>query len=137
VTYKQNNDQVMRVPGEFTFEVRAIDAAGNVDPTPASHTFTVDFTGPGVSLDSGPEGTVATSSVTFEFSSPNPGEVDHYSCTLVPTMPSGPRTEDNNCMSPKAYNGLQDGEYLFIVTAFDAASNSGEAHRSFTVDTTP
>jgi len=32
--------------GEHTFEVRAIDPAGNVDPTPASRTFTVDTTAP-------------------------------------------------------------------------------------------
>ena len=34
--------------GSHTFEVRAIDAAGNVDPTPASHAWTVDATAPTV-----------------------------------------------------------------------------------------
>jgi hypothetical protein len=32
--------------GSHTFDVRAKDAAGNIDPTPASRTWTVDATGP-------------------------------------------------------------------------------------------
>ena len=32
--------------GEHTFEVRALDAVGNADPSPASHTFDVDATAP-------------------------------------------------------------------------------------------
>jgi hypothetical protein len=32
--------------GSHTFAVRAIDPAGNVDPTPATHTWTVDSSGP-------------------------------------------------------------------------------------------
>ena len=37
--------------GEYTFAVRAIDAAGNADPTPASVTFTIDTTPPVTVID--------------------------------------------------------------------------------------
>ena len=37
---------VMWPEGAHTFAVRARDAAGNLDPTPAEQTFTIDRTGP-------------------------------------------------------------------------------------------
>jgi CSLREA domain-containing protein len=37
--------------GSHTFKVRAIDAAGNVDATPASYTWTIDTTRPNVSIN--------------------------------------------------------------------------------------
>src|SRR5205085_2400286 len=40
--------------GSHTFDVRAIDAAGNADSTPDTHTWTIDTTLPPISLD-GPE----------------------------------------------------------------------------------
>ena len=36
--------------GQRLFEVRAIDAVGNVDPTPASYTWVVDLTPPVVTI---------------------------------------------------------------------------------------
>ncbi len=35
-------------PGDHTFQVRAVDRVGNVDPTPANYTWTIDPTGPRV-----------------------------------------------------------------------------------------
>ncbi|MBK7217014.1 MAG: ExeM/NucH family extracellular endonuclease [Candidatus Promineofilum sp.] len=37
--------------GSHTFEVRAIDAANNTDPTPASYTWVIDTTGPTVTIN--------------------------------------------------------------------------------------
>jgi subtilisin-like proprotein convertase family protein len=37
--------------GPHTFEVRAIDAQGDADPSPASHSWTVDTIGPSVDID--------------------------------------------------------------------------------------
>jgi hypothetical protein len=38
-------------PGAHNFEARATDQAGNADPTPASHGWTVDTTGPATTID--------------------------------------------------------------------------------------
>jgi uncharacterized protein len=39
--------------GSHTFEVRAIDGAGNIDPTPASFTWTIDTVAPTISVAAG------------------------------------------------------------------------------------
>jgi TolB protein len=44
----------VRLPdGAHTFEARAVDAAGNPDPTPASHAFTIDTVAPDTGFDDG------------------------------------------------------------------------------------
>ncbi|QHV94573.1 FG-GAP-like repeat-containing protein [Spirosoma endbachense] len=53
--------------GEHTFRVRAVDRAGNVDPTPATYTWTIDTTPPSVTITSsgGPSGSSITGPVTL------------------------------------------------------------------------
>ena len=41
--------------GAYTFSVRATDAAGNVDATPATRSFTVDTAAPDTTINSGPD----------------------------------------------------------------------------------
>jgi hypothetical protein len=59
--------------GSHTFQVRATDISGNVDPTPASYTWSVDVTAPTVTTRTpapGASGVVLTSTVSATFSEP-------------------------------------------------------------------
>ena len=112
--------------GSHTFAVRAKDAAGNADATPAARTFTVDTELPETAIGSGPSGTVASTSATFGFT----GDGSSFECNLD----SGGWSA---CTSPEAYTGLGQGAHTFEVRAKDAAGNvdATPASRSFTVDT--
>jgi len=100
--------------GSHTFEVYAVDAAGNADTSPASRTWTVDTTAPDTTITSGPSGLVASADATFEFTSNEAGAV--FDCSLD----AGSFTA---CSSPHTYTGLPDGSHTFEVRARDAASN--------------
>src|SRR5215203_111248 len=123
--------------GTHNFEVRATDAAGNVDATPASRTFSVevppppppdDTTPPETTIDSGLSETVNSSSASFAFSSDEVGST--FECKL----------DDGafaSCSSPQAYDGLSNGSHTFQVRATDPAGNTdaSPASRSWTVST--
>ncbi len=116
--------------GAHTFEVRATDPAGNVDPTPASRAFTVDTVAPDTTIDSGPSGPMNDPTPTFSFSSNQAGST--FEC----------RTDDGawaSCTSPHSTASLADGPHTFQVRATDAAGNTdaSPAQRAFTVKTSP
>jgi hypothetical protein len=117
--------------GLHTFSARAIDMAGNVDPTPASVTWTVDGTPPDTVITLAPAGFVNTSSVTIQFSSPSP-DATSFRCTLV-------NRGITTCTSPMVYGNLAEGSYSFQVQAIDAAGNVDPtpATANWIVDTTP
>jgi hypothetical protein len=112
-----------------TFEVRALDAAGNVDPTPAARTFTVDTVPPNSSITAGPDGPIATTSAQFAFA--GTGGATATQCRL-----DGGSFAP--CTSPKTFTGLKDASHTFEVRALDAAGNidPSPASRKFSVDTT-
>ena len=111
--------------GAHVLRVRATDAAGNTDPTPATRQVTVDTTPPETTIDSGPSGTIAETTATFEFSS-EPGA--HFQCRLDNAVFSA-------CASPRTYSGLAAGTHTFRVQAIDRAGNGDPtpATRTFTV----
>ncbi len=120
--------------GQHTFEVRAIDPAGNVDPSPASRTFTVtsqDTTPPDTEITSGPSGPTSDNTPTFTFTSTEPGST--FECRLDNAVDWAP------CSSPHTTAVLADGAHTIHVRAIDPANNVDPtpASRSFTVDSTP
>jgi hypothetical protein len=109
--------------GEHTLEVQAVDKAGNADPSPASHTWTVagqplpipDTTPPDTQIAVGPTGTVDSDTAELSFTSTE--QPSTFRCRL-----DGAPWEE--CISPKSYEGLADGLHTFEVKALDEAGNA-------------
>jgi hypothetical protein len=111
-----------------TFSVRATDAAGNADLTPATRTWTVnvpppDTTPPNTTISSGPSGTSTSASASFAFTSSESGST--FQCRLDAGA-------WGSCTSPKAYSGLANGSHTFDVRATDAAANTDASPASTT-----
>ncbi len=123
--------------GAHTFDVRATDTAGNVDPTPASRGWTIsatpDTTPPDTTITSGPSGSTTSTSASFVFSATEAGT---FECRLDSGTWSA-------CTSPRAYSALSAGSHTFSVRATDIAGNTDltPASRGWTItapaDTTP
>ncbi len=112
-----------------TFSVRAIDAAGNVDASPASRTWTVDATPPDTLITGGPAaGSTTGPNVSFTFAS-------EAGATFECRVDSG---SFSGCTSPFTITNLTDASHTFSVRAIDAVGNiSTPATRSWTVDAIP
>ena len=120
--------------GSYTFRVRAIDAAGNVDPQPAIEPLVVDTIDPTTTLTGAPPDPTNSASATFTFTGDDGAGsgVGGFECHLD----YGPSWEA--CSSPKEYTGLSDGTHIFGVRAMDNAWNVESTAEEFiwTVDTT-
>lgn len=118
--------------GSYTFAVRATDALGNTDGSPAQHALSIDTTAPETTIISGPAGDTNDSKPTFEFEASEP--VSLFECSLD-------EAEFSACSGPGATHTtdvLADGDHTFAVRATDPAGNTGSsaAKSSFTVDAT-
>ncbi|HEX5467675.1 MAG TPA: hypothetical protein VFW80_01350 [Gaiellaceae bacterium] len=115
--------------GAHTFRVRAVDEAGNTDPTPARRAWQVDTSAPRTTLTESPAEFERKVS-RFEFES-SEGH-SSFECKL-----DGAKYEP--CSSPKSYPGLADGRHRFRVRALDRAGNPDPSpiSRKWTVDTHP
>ena len=114
--------------GRHRLRVRARDAAGNVDPTPAVRRFAVETTPPETTIDSGPSGTTNDPTPTFDFSSSEAGST--FQCKLDSAAYSP-------CTSPKTAVHLADGTHIFSVLTTDRVGNADPTpdSRTFTVRT--
>jgi CSLREA domain-containing protein len=116
--------------GAHLFQVRATDAYGNADLTPASYSWTIDATPPDTIIDSGPSQPLTNSATaTFNFHSTQSGS--SFECRLD----AGSFV---SCTSPISYTP-PDGAHLLQVRATDAAGNTDQTPASYTwtIDTIP
>ncbi|HZB41224.1 MAG TPA: Ig-like domain-containing protein, partial [Ilumatobacter sp.] len=112
-----------------TFEVRAEDAAGNLDPTPATHAWTVDLTSPNTSFLSTPASPSANTTPTFGLDS------TEASSTFECNLDGGGWAP---CASPYTTPVLGDGSHTLEARATDAAGNTDatEVTHTWAVDAT-
>ncbi|MFN7133231.1 MAG: Ig-like domain-containing protein, partial [Myxococcales bacterium] len=114
--------------GAHTFEIRAVDEAGNVDATPVSLSFTADRTPPVTTL--APLADDGADSRAIAFSADDAAATFECSVNGSAFAP---------CTSPLQLSGLADGTVTVVVRATDAAGNREDpgATVSFLVDATP
>ena len=120
------------VDGMHTFDVRAYDVAGNVDPTPASHSWTVDTTAPATPVLVSPaDGTLTDDSTPTLTWQPSSGAASYLLDWNGVVMDVG---------NISAYTTplLADGVYTWTVAAYDVVNNTSSYATTwnFTVDTT-
>ncbi|BDA48509.1 probable serine protease/ABC transporter B family protein tagA at N-terminal half [Coccomyxa sp. Obi] len=115
----------------------SVQLTGGAPDLVATSMVTVDTAGPSATITSSPGTVVDTASVAFAFTSPD--GTSGYQCELT----GGASSQSTapawaNCTSPKVYDGLADGSYMFQVAALSASGDPGYASPfSFTVDTSP
>lgn len=98
--------------GSYVFEVRAVDPAGNVDPSPVQVAFTLDRTPPVTTF--GPIDDTGSPDRTVPFTASEDG------CSFVCSVDGGPLEP---CTSPLELTGLSHGRHSVDVRATDAAGN--------------
>lgn len=116
--------------GSYTFEVSAIDMAGN--SAIATSNFENDISVPSVTITKAPVALGNIKNVAFEFTGLSGAKaITKFMCSL-----NGAAAV--SCTSPISYAGLTDKDYTFSVVGINAAnvSSSTQAYK-FIVDTTP
>jgi len=115
--------------GSHTFQVRAKDAANNVDPTPASYTWVVDTGAPDTTITSNPVTLTNSTSASFSFTATESPST--FECKLDAGAFAA-------CTSPQSYSGLLEGSHTFQARAKDSADNvdATPASYTWTIDTT-
>ena len=131
--------------GSHTFQVRAVDPAGNVTPTPASDTFVIDTVAPVVTVDSPASGSTdryhspAFSGLSGTASGDQPGiTVTVYAGSSATGSPVETfSTAASGGLWSARSSALANGAYTVLAQQTDQAGNTGTATSTFTLDATP
>ncbi len=102
------------VDGTHQFYVRATDAAGNTDSTPASRSFTVDTTEPTTTITAEPEPSILGAAADVEMTADEP--VARFECALDGAAFA-------TCSSPHSFTGMALGDHELRVRAVDLVGN--------------
>ena len=100
--------------GPHSFSVEATDPAGNVDPSVASRSFTVDTRTPAAKIRSGPRRRSRRAKAKFKFTADESGV--SFECRLD-------KKAFSSCSSPQRYRHISRGRHKFYLRATDAAGN--------------
>ncbi|MFL5893567.1 MAG: Ig-like domain-containing protein, partial [Thermoleophilaceae bacterium] len=135
------------LPGVHTFQVQAVDAAGNVDATPATWTWTIDTTVPAVTIGSPADGLVTSDSTPAIGGTAGTATGDTSTVTVKVATAAAPGTavrtltttaDSSGAWSLTVVPALPDGIYLYHAEQSDSVPLTGfSATRTLTVDTTP
>lgn len=124
---------VTRPDGAHTFRVRAADASGNIDPTPATRAWSIDTIAPVIAL--------APPAIPARTSNPLP--VAFFTVTdasRVTTTCSVDAADPIACDGTAGFTptaSLSEGPHTYRVTASDEAGNATFVDVAFAVDVTP
>ncbi|HEU4905897.1 MAG TPA: N,N-dimethylformamidase beta subunit family domain-containing protein, partial [Solirubrobacterales bacterium] len=120
--------------GAHSFEVKAVDQAGNADPSPASFAWTIDSNAPQTEITLEPAALSTVATAKFEFSGDDAGGsgVASFECRRDSTEPG----DWTACASGIEYTGLSQGAHKFEVRAIDGAGNvdAGPASHEWSID---
>lgn len=130
-----SGDELDLTDGDWTFQVRATDEAGN-EGEPATYGFTVDTQKAAVGITGKPAARGNDATPSFTYVADPSTDLDRFVCVVVPVgaQSASPETcaKDGFTSEP-----LTDGDYRFVVVATDSAGNESDpATYDFTVDTT-
>jgi hypothetical protein len=112
--------------GTHLFTVRATDSYGNVDSTPATFSWTVDYKPPDTKVTKGPAAKTKAKTAKFKFTSTEANST--FQCKLD-------RKAWKPCTSGVTYRGLKKGKHTFQVKGADALGNvdASPAKKSWTI----
>jgi subtilisin-like proprotein convertase family protein len=129
--------------GNHTFEVRAIDADGDADPSPASRTWRVDTLGPAVDIDVPAEGALVFDPTPTFSGTRGTAEGDDSEVTVrvhVGTGTGGPLAQPPLTSSGSGATWsvtaatLPNGTYTIEASQFDSLGHSGSDTATFTLE---